>query len=52
MRFGGHFRAGVTWQDTSRFALDAGLFDAPQGIGPFTINTKLDQLSVCNAAST
>lgn len=37
-------RAGVTWQDTSSFALDAGFLDAPQGIGPFTINTKLDQV--------
>jgi hypothetical protein len=37
-------RAGVTWQDTGSFVLDSSFFDAPQGVSPFTINTKLDQV--------
>ena len=30
--------------DTGSFVLDAGFLDAPQGISPFTIKTKLDQV--------
>ena len=37
-------RAGATWQDTGSFVLNAGFFDAPQGVSPFTIRTKLDQV--------
>ena len=37
-------RAGATWQDTDSFVLNAGFFDAPQGVSPFTIRTKLDQV--------
>jgi outer membrane autotransporter protein len=37
-------RAGVTWQDTDHFLLDAGFLDAPQGISPFTISTKLNEV--------
>ena len=37
-------RGGVTWQDTNNFALDAGFLDAPLGISPFAINTKVNEV--------
>ena len=39
-----YVRAGATWQNTDHFLLDAGFFEAPQGISPFTISTKIDQV--------
>ncbi|WP_371199599.1 autotransporter domain-containing protein [Hyphomicrobium sp. MC1] len=34
-------RAGLTWQDTDRFLLNAGFADAPD-VSPFTVSTKID----------
>jgi uncharacterized protein with beta-barrel porin domain len=37
-------RGGATWQDTGSFLLSSEFFDAPQGVSPFTISTKVDQV--------
>ena len=37
-------RAGVSWQDTDHFLLDAGFLDAPQGVSSFTISTKVSEV--------
>jgi outer membrane autotransporter protein len=37
-------RGGATWQNTDNFVLDTDFIDAPQGVSPFTISTKVDQV--------
>jgi hypothetical protein len=36
-------RGGAVWYDNPDFALVAGFAGAPAGVGPFTINTDIDQ---------
>jgi uncharacterized protein with beta-barrel porin domain len=37
-------RAGAVWYDNADFALTAGFADAPSGVQPFTINSKIDEV--------
>jgi outer membrane autotransporter protein len=39
-----YVRAGVTWQNTDHFLLDAGFLEAPAGISPFVVSTKVDEV--------
>jgi uncharacterized protein with beta-barrel porin domain len=36
-------RAGAVWYDNADLALTASFADAPVGVSPFTINTKIDE---------
>ena len=37
-------RAGGIWYTNDDFALNAGFDGAPAGVGPFTINTEIDEV--------
>jgi uncharacterized protein with beta-barrel porin domain len=37
-------RAGAVWYDNPDFALTTAFADAPSGVSPFTIHTKIDEV--------
>ena len=39
-----YLRAGATWYGNDNLALNASFLDAPAGVSPFTITTKMDDV--------